>query len=360
MEEQGSEITQDKGGFLAALETPLSYIIPIINAAVGFFLGWHITEQTIHLEMEGREVHIFASFVRYSLSASFAILFGFFGAVAVEHLKLLRRVKRDRREFLNLLDRRLENRLGRMIEHSAFFTENGRLENIVQLLKNTPGKKKWIVAKFISRQLSDTFLADFRMEIDGHSYSAFAESLYQECEESIFLTSPFTPEEWFRQLVSDDKIRRIEQGTRNALGEHDIPAHVEALFASPAPVKRRLVILPADKWSEVIDSTKANFMKEFLKINKGVDTRFINQADLQDKLGFDYSGEFDYAIFDRKLLLKWERPINGRDKKPLCLYTEVPEAYRRLLELFDYDRHGMFFKTGAAILNDIRARQTRV
>ncbi len=349
------ETKKDKTSAIEVLEPVLSVAIPILAAAVGAFLGWHITEQKIH-ELDGRDISVFSEFVRYSLTVSFALVFAFFGAVSVEYFKVLRRRKRDMATFLNNIDNAIENRMSKVVEHTAFFTESGRLEGIIQLLKNMPGKKKWIVAKFISRQLSDSFLANFRIEIDTHSYSGFAESLYQECEEAIFLTSPFTPEEWFRQLIPDEKVQRIQRGVRDASKEYETPAHVRALSASPAVVKRRLVILPNDKWLQMEDSTKVNLLKEFLKVNKEVDTRFITQEDLQDKLGVDYAGTFDYAIFDRRLFLQWERPANGRDTKPLCMYTDVPDSHRRLVDLFDYKRHGAFYKTGAELLNDIKSR----
>lgn len=354
-----AETTKDRSSAMEVLEPVLSVAIPILAAAVGAFLGWHITEQKIH-ELDGREVSVFSEFVRYSLTICFALVFGFFGAVSVEYFKVLLRRKRERAAFLNEVDKTIENRLSKMVEHTAFFTENGKLEGIIQLLKNMPGKKKWIIAKFISRQLSDSFLANFQIDIDTHNYSAFAESLYQECEEAIFLTSPFTPEEWFMQLIPDEKVKRIQRGIRGASSEYETPAHVRALSASPAVVKRRLVILSNDKWIQMEDATKVNLLKEFLKVNKEVDTRFIMQEDLQNKLDVDYTGTFDFAIFDRRLFLQWERPANGKDKKPLCMYTDVPDSHRRLVDLFDYKRHGAFYKTGAELLSDIKSRPNEV
>ena len=47
------ETKKDKTSVMEVLEPVLSVAIPILAAAVGAFLGWHITEQKIH-ELDGR------------------------------------------------------------------------------------------------------------------------------------------------------------------------------------------------------------------------------------------------------------------------------------------------------------------
>jgi len=293
---------------------------------------------------------VVAFFVKSSLrNIQLAFATGLMSAM-MAHIILF--IEFEYRRMLREELQKISNRLKEMAEHAAFFTERNRVEdNIFNLLRRTRGRKIWIIAKFISRQLSNSF-STLRIDIEGDDYSRFSEKLYPECEHSIYLTCPFTPREWFEQLLSNEDVDKIERGEQ--LPEDKIPPHVRALISAPAPDKKRLVILGEDKWKELYDSRNINFLREFLRINRGIEIRFVKKEILSEKIRYDYDENEDIAIFDRELLLKWERPSSRDERTPLYLEESCD---RNLLKIFEFERYASYYKTGKDLLTDVeRAR----
>lgn len=276
----------------------------------------------------------------------------------------------------------IEDRLPNTREISALFTDTNDLEHHLGFLHDTVGGLTWIVAKFISKKLSQSFTNKLTMEIDGDDYSLFAARLYPECERSIALTSPFTPREWFEELFTMDKIDRIKKGEE--LAPQDVPQHVRALLNSQAPIKRRLVILSDEAWREVeCDHSATNglscqekyyLLKEFLRINTQnvnelfpnnqragrtrkndengtrkplMETRFAKVSAVRSKVP-GYRPTIDYAIFDGSLVLQWGATEDGgtatvtaqaprpKEPRPLELVRESGTTERKLITLFDF------------------------
>ncbi len=249
-----------------------------------------------------------------------------------------------------------------MIEHAAFYTDNGKLETAIKALQRTEGRKMWIIAKFISRQLSNSF-SSLKIDIDGDDYSKFAESLYKECEDSIYLTSPFTPVEWFRQLYADkadtvidiiDKSVDITDAINDVEQKYGIPSHVKLLTTANIKTRKRLVILPSGNRAILI--AQAKLLQAFLDMNKGVETRFIEKERLCEMYNFACSDQYDfskydYAIFDKEIVLKWERPIKPNEKRPLLLIdlknissSENKDIYEKIKnDIFEF-RQGQHIK----------------
>lgn len=227
----------------------------------------------------------------------------------------------------------IEARLEKMNEHVAFYSDDLRVErNAIGLVRSKSAGVMWIVAKFISRQFSSSF-AKLEISLNGNEYSQFAMALYPECTSSICLTSPFTPVEWFRQVfphnadvvLSDMKKGRSVQA----------PPHAQALTQSIAPTKKRIVVLDSGNWISLI--AQSDILREFLKMNKGVETRFVRRDDLirhhpfAASERFDFS-RYDYAVFDSEILLEWERPLLPTERRALALIdikdVNTPDTYR--------------------------------
>lgn len=340
-------------------ENTLNIILSFSLAISGGILGYFLVppEQKI-LTIEKTVINVFSNTARVCITITLSLMWSFFGWFLAEYFKILKRrkketqeLKKEREQFLSQIDKKMDDRITRMIEHSALYTENQRLEKALDLLRKTRGKKMWIVAKFISKQLASSFSA-LQIEIDGDDYSAFAESLYPECEDSICLTCPFTPIEWFEQLgLSSERLRQMFNKGGH-IHESDLPPHVKALLSSPAKVKR-LVILSSDKWRRELNKEKSQYLEEFLEVNKSIETKFVTREELRSRTGCDYDENLDFAVFDRQLMLIWERPLLAAEKKPLTLCPEIPDEYKRLHEFFRFERYP-FFKSGEKVLEEIK------
>ena len=224
----------------------------------------------------------------------------------------------------------IKGRLDKTIELSAFYTDGQELEtNAIGILRSKRGGVVWIAAKFISRQLTKSFSV-LKFDIDGNEYSDFSEDLYRECKSFIYLTSPFTPAEWFRQLYpskAEKVIKQIQDSEDPANVVIDVPGHVQALVDSKAIVKR-IIIIPKGGLDSIMAQEK--LLLKFLQMSGKIDNRFIEKEELSTHYKFTEDADYDfslndYAIFEKELLFKWERPF-GDEKKSLKLIDLVSTA----------------------------------
>lgn len=310
-----------------ALEDRENLLVILVGLTFAL-LGYFVSDLLFPLELkvfsaDMTQITLFSHqtsiFFKSLLTLTFFLLGAFSSAYFIEHLTRKRKSD-DIAKSINAI----HDRLNSMAEHVAFHTEDGVIErNVINILRSKADGVMWIVARFISKQLSKSF-STLKFEIDGDDYSVFSEKLYRECSKSIYLTSPFTPAEWFRQLYPDkadivfnmiDKGEHIEEYA-------PVPAHVQALVNADAELKKRLVIIPSQIMPSLIAQEK--LLLEFLRIHPNIDTRFVEKEVLCEKYCFAGNGDFDfakydYAVFDREILLKWERPIKSKQKCPLSL-----------------------------------------
>lgn len=340
----------------------------IFFAIIGFVFAYFVVPPSeFTMLLDGKQIPVFSNWARIAISLSSAVMWAFLSLVFTDYIKSVRRHKEEREEFLSIvdsihkrvdnIDKKLEEKLGNLIEHAAFYTENKMLEGAITSLRTTQGKKMWIIAKFISKQLSSS-LSCGTIAMNSNDYSAFAENLYPECEDFIFLTCPFTPKEWFYELYPPERVEKIKEGS--SIKSNEIPRHVNALSASPAKVKR-LVILNCHQFKELYDTEQITFLEEFLQVNKGVDTMFVDKEKLIDEISFDYDERRDYAIFDKELLLIWERgekELKAGEERTLFL---EPKLYtndsKNLLDIFDFERRLNIYKEGRTIIEEVKSKQ---
>jgi hypothetical protein len=350
-------------------------------------------------------------------SIGLALIFGVFswglGIVLGAYIKSVMERKKEQRDLIELtaqaaartvggympdVIRKLsfvEDRLPKMRELTAFFTDTSHLETHLELLHKTGGGLTWIVAKFISKKLSNDFAREWTFDIHGGHYSGFAGELYKECDQSIYLTSPFTPRQWFLEFLTLERLEEIKNGEH--LKEEEIPAHVRDLLAARAEKKRRLVILSDEAWSELVCAHedgaamsckhKYNLLSEFLRINgqekpiekrdqtdglhlghegpartQQLDMRFAKASEIM-KIIQHYNPTVDYAIFDGWLSLRWGQEQNeggggsagglvskGVEREflraqPLRLTCPIGEVEKELVELFAFRDHKHLFKS---------------
>lgn len=354
-------------------EHALNIAVAMFVAAFSILFTFYYLPGEVQIAVApNRTVPLYPTPVRVALSLCHGFLWGFFSWIATEQYKRYARRQQTEEQFVRVLETKLDTmlkpiqeRLGNLIEHSAFYTTDQKLEDAINSLRSTQGKRVWIVAKFISKQLSDTF-SELKVQISGDDYSSFAATLYPECETSIYLTSPFTPRQWFDQLLKGSHIQRIREGRQ--LEATEIPEHVRGLLASPAPTKRRLVVLCDEAWKELTCAhptdqphtqacvEKRRFLEEFLRLSHDtghsvIDTRFATESDVKRKVP-GYEGSADYAIFDEQLSLKWTRPSAAEDAAatPLCLHARINDTERRLCRLFKFDWGEKILQSGEEIL----------
>jgi hypothetical protein len=346
-------------------------------------------EQSIMLPNNPKPLIIFPRSATISLSVIFGIFCWGVTMVLVAYFRMVLGRRKEQEALVNfttkeversvsrmtaqLTDRLtcVEERLPKMRELTAFFTDSNKLESHLEYLHKAPGGLAWIVAKFISEKISNSFVKKWTIEIDASRYSSFAAKLYGECGDSIYLTNPFTPRQWFMYLA-DRRVEDIKKGTQ--LSREETPEHVHALLNSPARRKKRLVILDDSVWSEVeCDSgcqgtqsclEKFRLLKEFLRVNgenldggeSVIETRFAKASDIKEDIP-GYVPTTDYAIFDKQLALRWEdmpgstqegasetanarkHKKNARKHKNLILSPELSETERELIVLFETKVH---------------------
>lgn len=262
--------------------------------------------------------------------------------------------------------RSLTARMERLAEHTTLYSDNHELQkNALDLLREKTNGPMWIVARFISRQLATSF-KELRFHIDGDAYSTFSQHLYQECSNSIYLTSPFSPLEWVKQLYGNraaDMIDRLFRGDANAveaLSSEHLPPHVRSLLSAPAPDKKRLVVIERSRWPSLL--AQERLLALYVTGNAGIETRFTTKEDLLESYpsvrDLDLT-KVDCAIFDRQILLQWEMPTRPGMETPLRLVdlsniaadgasTALPKIVEQIFE-FRPRQH----KTAAEVQDEI-------
>ncbi len=332
-------------GSAGKIQFPLwnAFWLAMLNGTVWFLLGLVLVDYVETLTARRREHQELMTLARHELGELF----------------------KPQQQLLSRTEQVIEERLTKILEHAAFFTEHNEFRGHVNLLHTTDGKVTWVVAKFISRQLAQSF-TELSIDVSGFEYSAFAQDLFGECEQSILLTSPFNIRAWFVQSVGDDSTRAIEQGRGARIRP---PRHVLALKSSQATPKRRIVILGDADWADLNcehDQHSAEcelrrrLLEKLLEWDKeaGVETRFVRASRLGQTLAPDAPTaaaeiardllRYDYACFDRRLILRWEKPATDKERGPLKLN---PTEDRIPLQSIFFDHFDHVGRPGEDVLN---------
>jgi hypothetical protein len=213
----------------------------------------------------------------------------------------------------------IEEKVSKSIGIFAVNSDNNVFEQKLEILKNKEKSLKWIISRFIAKQLAFNF-DELSFKINKKEYSRFSKQLYFEVDKSLLLTNSFDPYEWARTLISDNEViselgETSKETFKKWLEKNNksihIFEHIEAWKNIEKSKRRRLVILHESAWDFFF--MYEPFYRLFLEVNstkeEDDDVRFITFNSLSNILGNDTyfdAKKYDYAIFDGNIALKWE------------------------------------------------------
>jgi uncharacterized SAM-dependent methyltransferase len=286
-----------------------SLICAVLFAAVFVFAKW------------GTEV-CFWTFLLHNLFPTLLVAIASF--LATEGVIIVLIYGTKYRELLETRIEKIENKLNQAIEVMTIDAEDKSFESKLRLLRNKKDGVKWIVAKFIAKQLALKF-NKLSFRITSHTYSSFSKQLYYEVDTSLFLTNSFNPYEWVRTLISDLDYEKIistlvtqTQSTfenwwntviiHDKLEEKYTPEHTKAWkdIAKHNIDRKRLIILHKSELENFF--VYEPFYMFFKKVNdiSDIDTRFTTYDSLKATGNNIEADSYDYAIFDKEIALEWE------------------------------------------------------
>lgn len=299
-----------------------------------------------------------------SVTISFTLLWAAFGFFGAEYLVAMKKQRKEREEFLEKVDGDIDKRMDKLCLYTTLFTENGSFEGITGPLANQHfGSVKWIIAKFVSEKISadfgypDSVNEIVLKDLNIHRYSKFATSIYVECESSIYVTSPFTPEEWFKALLNPADFEKVKNG--KPLLEDSYPVHVKILRQCSVE-KKRLILLEPKQWDQCFSKSEENicFLNEFCHVNDKVDMRFVKISKIIEE--YPQLKEYplektDIAIYDRKVTTEWKKKgEQGEEETKIGdLHLKFPPS-AILLDLFDFAENA-FYETCESLTTQINA-----
>lgn len=204
----------------------------------------------------------------------------------------------------------IDNRISRMADFSALWTENHSFENTLGILwqnSSIGNGVKWLVAKFISYKLGKDFRDCNNVQIvirniKGDEYSQLLERLIYECKDEILMTCPYaSSEEWFKTLEISDCLKCGSNCTiPNILKK--TPSHIIALINNKRPKTR--IRLITKKW-ELLPTTsqkEKNCKKHFDMLSKKANLQvWMKERDSDSGLK-----DRDLNILDG-VLLEWNK-----------------------------------------------------
>jgi hypothetical protein len=230
------------------------------------------------------------------------------------------------RELLETRIERIENKLNQALEIMTIDAEDNSFQNKLRLLREKEGGVKWIISKFIAKQLALKF-SELSFRINGHTYSNFSKKLYYEVDGSLFLTNSFNPYEWTRGLISYPDYEKIvstlvtqsketfdewwrKEITDNDLEEKYTPEHIKAWkdIAKNNVNRKRLIVLHKSELENFfVYESFYFFFKKINDINDKDDSTRFTTYDYLKHIGISVEADkYDYAIFDKEIALEWQ------------------------------------------------------
>lgn len=265
---------------------------------------------------------------------------------------------------LTKIDNKLKNQLTRILDQSALYTDENVLEKKLLYLNTIKGPAVWVVSKFISKQISKN-LVDFKFKINASEYSEFSSQIYFEPNHSLYITNSINFYSWFKVLLDKYKFDSIIENiyNPNSLDNIDfsVPPHIDA-WNKVSIKKKRLVVLTEKELSTFF--IYKPFYNFFLEITEAKDendktTRFILNTNFNEKVGNKYNViDYDYAVFDEKVLLKWKNPLYNDDNTELEIDEDF-DVNSILLRLFD-DDYWLKLQTAKDITREIGKVRTKI
>lgn len=200
----------------------------------------------------------------------------------------------------------LDNRISRMVEFSALWTENSSFEKTLKILQHdyhTKYRVKWLITKFISYKLSKDFkdCSDIEVvieNIEGIEYSILLEKLILECQDEIFMSCPYSPSDWFKTLINKCK-ETCDKNCECIIDKvlKEIPTHANAVIKNNK-VKNKVRLINKE-WNQQKREKDIKCRQHFETISKKA--KLKNKMLLNDGL----LGTRDLNILDG-VLIEWD------------------------------------------------------
>jgi hypothetical protein len=195
----------------------------------------------------------------------------------------------------------INKRMEKIIEFSTLGTDSKNFEiSLNKLREEGIGKVRWIISKFISSKLDKDFDNREIVKIENISvgeYSDLLEDLIGECENSIYMTCPWSPKSWFDEL----NIEKVN--TKNIKLEH-FPKHFRSFLNSTVD-KKRVVNLSNEQWDELIKKENKIYFNNFIKKANKYKLKFAKMGEIKNT--HPETKEGDYNVLDDKVVIKWQK-----------------------------------------------------
>jgi hypothetical protein len=256
----------------------------------------------------------------------------------------------------------IEERMGKIIEYFAFGSgKGGNLESILAEIKGK-GKVRWLVAKFISQKLKKDFHGNGSktIEIKGQKIQEFQDLLkylISDCEEIIYWTCPYTPDEWFKEvdIITNSEWKRTRENYKSFKLD-DFPLLKE--YSNANVKKFRFVNLSPNQFNKLTgnsmeeDYTPEDLLKDFLyflkfndKCIKDCDLIFINLGELTDRIKKSFLNK-DIGIYDEEVIIGFKKETD-KEVGSISLTLGCDE-YILFIEEFtkfrnEENRHGFYY-----------------
>ncbi|GHT35868.1 hypothetical protein FACS189427_06210 [Planctomycetales bacterium] len=249
---------------------------------------------------------------------------------------------------------KIKEKLDKAIEIVTVGSDSGGFEDALRKLKAQDTSARWIMSKFIAKQLANNF-THLRISIDGDGYTQFSAELYGEVKKSLFLTSSFDPYEWAKtlwtknglfdeldSLIKDGKAITDTDNSKLLKKLTDVAPHLTAWknLNLASEDKKRIIVLHRNEWNNFFVYEPYFLVFEEISgiIKDDTHTKFLIFESYQDLLGNDGldTDKRDYAVYDEKIILQWDNPLKEKDKTALELLplgNADEEPWRRINEL---------------------------
>jgi uncharacterized SAM-dependent methyltransferase len=244
--------------------------------------------------------------------------------IIVSYFKIMQFIQKINGKLENIQNE-LTDHLSKMVNHTLF-TDDDTLEDKLKVLHSHNASSMWIISRFISKQISKN-LSSLQFNIDANEYSKFSSELYKEVKQDLLLTYSINFYTWHELLGINIDGKAISP-----------PQHIQA-WNSLTINKKRLIILTDFDYNNLFVYEK--YFKQFIEItdSKEENTRFICLEKFQEHSNTTEDLEilnYDYAIYDKSVLLRWENPIASKEATKIELTAErITNKYSDLLHIFE-------------------------
>ncbi len=195
----------------------------------------------------------------------------------------------------------------------AFHTDNGHLEKILEKSKDIRTRARWLVPAFVSKKLTQEIENDSEIKFKASNleFAGILQELIPYCSDSIFMTCPYTPYEWFESLLGDSG--RFSLAKSGQLTKKDLPEHMRRLLSLKGPHKKRLVVIQdEEELDKLFKADNIRLLDAFMRFSNGkysIDTRFAYYPAMCGDCKKCNLTKQDIQIWDNSVVIEYKDSI---------------------------------------------------